>query len=57
MAQRFLSRIRHAFRDGADATREVHFHNGPEGQPSPCFDARCSSPKLDPWELSPLLFP
>jgi hypothetical protein len=57
MAQRFLSRIRHALRDGSADTHEVHFHSGPEGQPAPCFNARCSSPKLDPWEHSPVLFP
>jgi hypothetical protein len=57
MAQRILSAVRHAFRDGNRRTHDVHFHNGPAGQPAPCFDARCSSPRLDPWELSPLLFP
>jgi len=44
-------------RSGDRATHEVHFHSGPEGQPAPCFNARCSSPRLDPWEFSPLLFP
>jgi hypothetical protein len=24
----------------------VHFHQGPQGQPTPCFDERCSSPRL-----------
>jgi hypothetical protein len=24
----------------------VHFHQGPQGQPAPCFDDRCSSPRL-----------
>jgi hypothetical protein len=24
----------------------VHFHQGPQGQPVPCFDERCSSPRL-----------
>lgn len=57
MAQRFLSRIRHALRDGDNGTHEVHFHNGPEGQPAPCFNSRCSSPRLDPWDSSPMLFP
>ena len=57
MAQRFLSRLRHTLRSGDRATHEVHFHSGPEGQPAPCFDARCSSPRLDPRAHSALLFP
>lgn len=24
----------------------VHFHQGPQGQPVPCFDERCQSPRL-----------
>jgi hypothetical protein len=24
----------------------VHFHQGPQGQPAPCFDERCESPRL-----------
>ena len=57
MAQRFLSRIRHAFRDGHDGTHEVHFHSGPAGQATPCFNSRCTSPRLDPWDISPMVFP
>ena len=33
-------------RDTGDGS--VHFHAGPQGQPSPCFDERCPSPRLDP---------
>ena len=29
-----------------DAGNTVHFHQGPQGQPAPCFDDRCSSPRL-----------
>ena len=29
-----------------DQTEAVHFHQGPQGQPSPCFDEHCSSPRL-----------
>jgi hypothetical protein len=25
---------------------QVHFHQGPQGQPAPCFDARCPNPRL-----------
>ena len=24
----------------------VHFHQGPQGQPAPCFDERCDNPRL-----------
>jgi hypothetical protein len=24
----------------------VHFHQGPQHQPMPCYDERCSSPRL-----------
>jgi hypothetical protein len=24
----------------------VHFHNGPQGQPVPCFEDSCGSPRL-----------
>ena len=30
-------------RQGAD---QIHFHQGPQGQPAPCFDAHCSRPHL-----------
>ena len=30
-----------------DQTEAVHFHQGPQGQPMPCFDGRCASPRLD----------
>jgi hypothetical protein len=25
---------------------EVHFHQGPQAQPTPCFDEHCPSPRL-----------
>ena len=25
---------------------DVHFHQGPQGQPTPCFDEHCPNPKL-----------
>ena len=25
---------------------DVHFHQGPQGQPAPCFDEHCSNPRL-----------
>jgi hypothetical protein len=27
-------------------TADVHFHQGPQGQPAPCFDERCPNPRL-----------
>jgi hypothetical protein len=30
-----------------DQTEAVHFHQGPQGQPAPCFEARCANPRLD----------
>jgi hypothetical protein len=35
-------RLRSAPRAGG----AVHFHQGPQGQPTPCFDDRCSNPHL-----------
>jgi hypothetical protein len=29
-----------------DHAPEVHFHQGPQGQPAPCFDGGCSNPRL-----------
>jgi hypothetical protein len=28
------------------ADRHVHFHQGPQGRPAPCFDAGCPNPRL-----------
>jgi hypothetical protein len=36
-----LSRV---FRAHADES--VHFHSGPQGQPSPCYDQACPIPRL-----------
>jgi hypothetical protein len=30
-----------------DQAEAVHFHQGPQGQPMPCFDGRCANPRLD----------
>ena len=38
-----VGRLRNLTADGDNA---VHFHQGPQGQPAPCFDERCSSPRL-----------
>jgi hypothetical protein len=31
-------------RQGGDG--HVHFHQGPQSQPTPCFDERCPNPRL-----------
>jgi len=31
----------------AAAQAEVHFHNGPQGQPAVCDNPRCASPRLE----------
>jgi hypothetical protein len=45
MTRRILGAVRALFADPADA---VHFHQGPTGAAACCYDARCSSPRLDP---------
>jgi hypothetical protein len=40
--------LRDSLRLRAAGTRGmgVHFHQGPQGQPTPCFDERCPNPRL-----------
>jgi hypothetical protein len=33
-------------RTSRGVTPDVHFHQGPQGQPAPCFDERCPQPRL-----------
>jgi hypothetical protein len=40
-----LSKLRRLFRAPATETT-VHFHRGPQGQPSPCYDSACPMPHL-----------
>jgi hypothetical protein len=42
--RRFVVEMRQAL--VADRAETVHFHAG-EGQPEVCFDAHCTSPRLD----------
>jgi hypothetical protein len=44
--ERALTRILRN-RSGVDAATAVHFHQGPQGHPMPCFEAVCPSPRLD----------
>ena len=46
MARRIKAAVTRALRTD-DRTCEVHFHQGPSGQPMPCFDARCDIPQLE----------
>jgi hypothetical protein len=47
MARFRLRTLRRALTPTRPATPPVHFHNGPQGQPSACFDASCGRPRLD----------
>ena len=33
-------------RIGPPGPSGVHFHQGPQGQPAPCYDEHCASPRL-----------
>ena len=41
-----LATIRHHLRRFKAPDETVHFHQGPQGQPAPCFDNRCQRPRL-----------
>jgi hypothetical protein len=45
--QRILAAVRRVLRERAPDAG-VHFHNGPYGMPSPCYDEGCRSPRLSP---------
>ena len=40
-----LTAVRNVMREPAPDV-DVHFHQGPAGMPSPCYDGRCVRPKL-----------
>ena len=40
-----LAAVRSALREPASDV-DVHFHQGPGGMPSPCYDDRCRNPRL-----------
>jgi hypothetical protein len=44
MHRTIRSRLRR--RASRGTSPEVHFHQGPQGQPAPCFDERCPNPRL-----------
>jgi hypothetical protein len=39
-----LRKLRH--RSHAHEEVHVHFHQGPQGQPVPCYDTHCTNPRL-----------
>ena len=46
-----MTAIRRALSQLASAARPadsnpVHFHRGPHGEPTPCFNRSCTTPKL-----------
>ena len=40
-----LSKLRRQSHPRRDE-QHVHFHQGPQGQPMPCYDSHCTSPRL-----------
>jgi hypothetical protein len=44
MHRTILDRLR--VRGTTTQAEEVHFHQGPQGEPAPCFDDRCPNPRL-----------
>jgi hypothetical protein len=44
MRNAILSRLRR--RATPQTSLEVHFHQGPQGQATPCFDGHCVNPRL-----------
>jgi hypothetical protein len=47
MTRRILAALNRAMFAEPGHSEDVHFHQGPHGQPAPCYDTRCSSPRLD----------
>jgi hypothetical protein len=43
---RVIHSIRDRLRKLGEQEDPVHFHQGPQGQPAPCFDDRCPNPRL-----------
>jgi hypothetical protein len=47
MTRRILAALNRALLADPRPWEEIHFHQGPHGQPAPCYDTRCRSPRLD----------
>jgi hypothetical protein len=47
MTRRILAALNRALFAESKHSDEVHFHQGSHGQPAPCYDTRCTSPRLD----------
>jgi hypothetical protein len=47
MTRRILAVLSRARRPQPACSEQVHFHQGPQGQPAVCFDAHCPRPHLD----------
>ena len=47
MTRRILAALNRALFAEPRHSEEVHFHQGSQGQPAPCYDPHCSSPHLD----------
>ena len=41
-----IRKLREQLRRSPGSDAGVHFHQGPQGQPTPCFEERCPNPRL-----------
>jgi hypothetical protein len=41
-----IRKLRDQLRRTSGPEDGVHFHQGPQGQPIPCFEDRCPNPRL-----------
>lgn len=46
MTKDLVAALARALRANRPSHPEVHFHNGPSGDPAPCFEAACARPHL-----------
>ena len=47
MTRRILAALNRALLAERAHSEKVHFHQDSHGRPAPCYDAQCSSPRLD----------
>jgi hypothetical protein len=47
MTRRILAALNRALLAEPAHSEQVHFHQDSHGRPAPCYDAQCSSPRLD----------
>jgi hypothetical protein len=47
MTRRIFAALNRALLAEPAHSEQVHFHQDSHGRPAPCYDAQCSSPRLD----------